>query len=424
MIWFDVTNIWMRKSAVLTGTQRTSVHILRHLLAKREDVRLFKYDRKLCRINEVLRDTPNPDEWRPKSPREGSTNAAAPWPIPIARGLVAKFPFGRRRPVARDNARAGASELSRKASAALFKPADVILSMSTNRGQERYADTIAANRSDSNVKYVSFIYDLIPALFPQWVAEGAAERFERWVMRELQNADMVLTISQYQKAELTRFMASKGIAPKPIDVVYLGDDHFRTRGSSGVEPVDPPRLPFVLCVAALDARKNHYALYHVWRRLAVELGENCPRLMLVGRRFMLSDDLLYQIERDPIVDKLIIHRQGVPDDELDWYYRNCLFTIFPSHYEGWGLPVAESLGHGKVCLASNAASIPEIGGDLVDYFDAIDILGCHGLAHRAITDGEYRAGREEEIRRRYASRSWADAADIVSKAVDKLVAGP
>ena len=422
MLWFDITNIWMRKSSVLTGTQRTSLNILKHLLATREDVRLFRFDRKLGALREVVPDTPEPGAWIASTPKAGANAklSTSSWSERRAR----LWPQLRQVP-ARVRLVAGSSsgvpdDMLRAALQPLFQPGDIVLSMSTSRGQKAYAEAIVANSAGQNVKYISFIYDLIPALFPQWVAEGAAARFERWVTRELERADMLLTISQYQKAELAGFMARKQIAAKPIEVVYLGDEHLGGTGGSVVEPAHPPRSPFVLCVGVLDARKNHYALYHAWRRLAAELGEDCPRLVLIGRRFMLSDDLLYQIDRDPIVNKLIVHLQDVPDAELAWYFRNCLFTMFPSHYEGWGLPVAESLHYGKLCIASNASSIPEIGGDLVDYFDPIDIASCYRLTHRAVTDEAYREGRMSEIKLRYVARSWSAAAETVNQIVDDL----
>ena len=57
------------------------------------------------------------------------------------------------------------------------------------------------------------------------------------------------------------------------------------------------------------------------------------------------------------------------DATLYQLYERCLFTVFPSFYEGWGLPVGESLWFGKNCIASNASSIPEVGKEFVTYFD-------------------------------------------------------
>jgi glycosyltransferase involved in cell wall biosynthesis len=61
--------------------------------------------------------------------------------------------------------------------------------------------------------------------------------------------------------------------------------------------------------------------------------------------------------------------ERVSDAQLALLYSACYFTVFPSRAEGYGLPVAESLGAGKLCVASNATSIPEVAGDLADYFD-------------------------------------------------------
>lgn len=135
-------------------------------------------------------------------------------------------------------------------------------------------------------------------------------------------------------------------------------------------------------------------------------------------------ELLYGIRRDRQVNRLIVHLQSVTDDELAWYYKNCAFSIYPSMYEGWGLPVAESLSIGKYCIASGATSIPEIGGDLVDYFDPIDYPACYRLVHRAVTDPHYVRLREEQIRAGYRASTWRGTAGQISELADDLLRSP
>jgi glycosyltransferase involved in cell wall biosynthesis len=63
----------------------------------------------------------------------------------------------------------------------------------------------------------------------------------------------------------------------------------------------------------------------------------------------------------------------VTDAELDLLYRKCMFTTFPSFAEGWGLPVGESLAHGKITICSPVGGIPEVGGELLDYIDPYNV---------------------------------------------------
>jgi glycosyltransferase involved in cell wall biosynthesis len=164
-------------------------------------------------------------------------------------------------------------------------------------------------------------------------------------------------------------------------------------------------------------RKNHQLSYHVWRRLVEKHGrERVPRLALVGRPGWLTGDLLTQMRSDPLTRDHILLLHDVRDAELAWLYRHCLFTLYPSLYEGWGLPVAESLAAGKYCIASNSSSIPEIAGSLIDYHDPHDSAGCLSLVERALFDGTFLRKREEQIRAGYRITSWrACAAQVLDR---------
>ncbi len=120
---------------------------------------------------------------------------------------------------------------------------------------------------------------------------------------------------------------------------------------------------FVLSVGTIDGRKNQAALCRLWPRLRAALPGRAPQLVLVGRDDVgldtLSDEVAALMEAGDI---LVL--QGVADAELAGLYDACLFTAFPSLSEGYGLPVAESLAHGKLCVASDLAVIRDHAGDL------------------------------------------------------------
>ncbi|MBC7943033.1 glycosyltransferase, partial [Candidatus Saccharibacteria bacterium] len=79
---------------------------------------------------------------------------------------------------------------------------------------------------------------------------------------------------------------------------------------------------------------------------------------------------------DPDTKDLFVFLHDASDEELSWIYDHSLFSVYPSHYEGWGLPVAESIAHGVPCIASNTSSIPEIAGDLIPYFSPTSTDEC------------------------------------------------
>ncbi|MDO8977938.1 MAG: glycosyltransferase family 1 protein [Afipia sp.] len=463
-LWFDVTDIRDWEHPYLTGIQRTVVNVLLELLESRNDIRLFAFVRSERALRQVDMDTLPPAVLKYiRSSRTGEVsahNTAA-----IAAGIDSRsryFPkvslrrrikkwIGSEATQALRDLRSGGkavarifwrkinfatpASISRTAVAPLqispgsilFRPGDICVSLSATWGLPHYGEVIAANKVQGGAKCINLIYDLIPALFPQWMLPGYSDVVSLWALQQMENADLILTISNFQKGEISKYMETERISPRPIEVVRLGDN---PNFMASIPPSKPLPLPryvpdrkFVICVSSLDVRKNQSLLYQVWRRLAEELGPDCPQLLLIGIQQLYVSDLLHQMRTDPLVSRLIIHMDDVVDEELAWYYRNCEFTVYPSVYEGWGLPVSESLSLGKYCIAGNRTSLTEAGGDLVDYFDPLDFIGCHKLIHRAVADPGYVKQREQQIRANYVPYTWAETASHISKIVDRL-AGP
>jgi glycosyltransferase involved in cell wall biosynthesis len=139
-----------------------------------------------------------------------------------------------------------------------------------------------------------------------------------------------------------------------------------------------------------------------------------PQLIWVGRRGWKVDNLVREVARTRWLDGKLLwlgEKDGVSEAVLHALYKRCLFTIFPSLYEGWGLPVSESLAYGKYCIVSNASSLPEAGGNLVDYFDPTDVDACVKLTERAIFDSNYRSAKEQSIKRHFNMATWRESAD-------------
>lgn len=470
-LWFDVTDLQHWSHPHLTGIQRTSVSVLSELLAIRKDVRLFAYDhsKKVLRKADVhslpaaVRDyvisaqqseLASPNGVARAAPNSAFSRTVRGTAVRTVRHLTAGLRRQPRKWVGHEVTDAFKDFLrsSRKLLRAvwrgifskgrtaqsmipaalgevppesmLFSRGDVCISLSATWGLQNYGDMIAAHKRRSGAKCINIIYDLIPTLFPQWVLPGQSHFITLWARQQIENADTVLAISKFQKEEISKYIADERLPPRSIDVIHLGDNpRLMTAGTAGESLPLPRYVPergFAICVSTLDVRKNQGLLYHVWRRLAEELGANCPQLLLIGTPHLHVSDLLFQIRNDPLVNRLVVHLHNVSDEELAWYYRNCQFTIYPSLYEGWGLPISESLSLGKYCIAGNKTSLPEAGGDLVDYFDPVDFVGCHKLVHRAATDPDYIRQREQRVRENYKPYTWAMTAAHISEIVDQV----
>ncbi len=467
-LWFDVTDIHNWTHPHLTGIQRTSVGVLSELLATRKDLQLFVFvpsdnvlrPAEVHSLPEIVRDCifrEKPPLSRAMAPISYTPKASFParvrgYIFRTSRSLKASF---RRQPrkwlgpeitnalkealkAARNLVRAIWRKLfgigpvrtsspafnSVSAESVLFKRGDVCISLSATWGLPHYGDTIAANTRQSGAKCINLIYDLIPTLYPQWVLPDHHVFITAWVRQQIENADLILTISEFQKKEISKYIVDQRLSLKPIEFVQLGDNPNFKASATGDEPLPLPRFvpdrKFAIFVSTIDVRKNQGLLYHVWCRLAEELGSQCPQLLLIGSEHLHVSDILYQIRTDSRVRGLVVHLRNITDKELAWYYRNCAFTIYPSIYEGWGLPISESLSLGRYCIAGNRTSLPEAGGDLVDYFDPFDFAACYNLVYRAVTDPEYVRQCEERIRTNYVPHTWAMTAAHISEIVDRV----
>jgi glycosyltransferase involved in cell wall biosynthesis len=108
------------------------------------------------------------------------------------------------------------------------------------------------------------------------------------------------------------------------------------------------------------------------------------------------------------------------DSELVWLYENAKFSVYPSFYEGWGLPVAESLIRGVPCVASNTSSIPEIAGDLVDYFSPYSPEEIMEKINRLSGSPKLLGQKSRKIKTGYKATSWDDSYKQVLAALKKI----
>jgi glycosyltransferase involved in cell wall biosynthesis len=287
----------------------------------------------------------------------------------------------------------------------VFYPNDILLSCSASFSIPGHS-TKLSQLHHHEIKIIRIIYDLIPTLKPQWVIGNIAENFRQTAIDQLLNSELILTISEFSKKEIHRFSTLESINPAQVDVIRLADnldqspDYFPNK--------KPHPNPFFLCVCTIDPRKNHKILYDAWQLLSRKYGKECPQLYLVGLEHLLSKDLLHFIRTDPDIKHVVKILNNVSDIELISYYQNCIATIYPSFYEGWGLPVAESLGYGKICLSSNASSMQEIAPELTEFFDPYNVYELIALVEKCWQETEWRTKREKQIRSHFQPTTWKD----------------
>lgn len=298
------------------------------------------------------------------------------------------------------------------------QPGDMVVTLGAAWGVPGYARRIAAMKRRYRIAFAVLVYDMIPIENRELVERRHALQFRQWLTEIAPSADVILTISKYSRQALLQFAAAASWASPRVDVIRLGGEwsplpaaHRAVRGADA-KVVLPER--YVLFVSTIEIRKNHRLLVRVWRRLIERHGAGVvPVLVFAGQIGWMVDGLLADLAASDWLDGMIEHRPGLSDAELTEAYDRCLFTVFPSLCEGWGLPIAESLAHGKFCLASKRTSIPEVGGDLIDYFDPADDDEAVERMERLLFEPGYLAAREARLRAEYRPGTWADCARSV-----------
>jgi tetratricopeptide (TPR) repeat protein len=283
-------------------------------------------------------------------------------------------------------------------------------------------DTVRSMRANG-VRFVLFIHDLIQITHPQYVERAANERFRHALVDAMMLADLVITNSEYVANDVRRYLSSRLNFSVPVKAVPLATE--LVHQSQSTQPLRRDVLgatsaPFVLSVGTIEVRKNHMFMIRVWEGLIAKQVQTIPNLVFVGKiGWDIEPFLSFIAESDHLGGRLHI-LTGVSDRELRYLYEKCLFTMYPSFIEGFGLPLGESLAHGKLCIASNRSSLPEVGGGFAKYVNPENVEDGVRLVEELLTEPTAIANCEKEIRERFHPRTWREfATDYYNSVVEQ-----
>jgi glycosyltransferase involved in cell wall biosynthesis len=274
---------------------------------------------------------------------------------------------------------------------------------------------LGAIRRRHSLKVFLMCYDLIPIYQPHFIMPGYSQKFKEYFRDLLACPDMIFAISEESQKQLLRYARETNSPIPPTQVVRLGVTIHPHLHKSIPQLVS---RPFILTVSTVEVRKNHRLLYQAWTRMRSDPDfPEPPHLVMVGRRGWRVDDLLDEMSKNPDVRDFIHHFENISDEELEWLYGNCLFTVFPSFYEGFGLPVLESLAHGKCCISSNTSSLPEAGQGLTQLLDPLDFAAWYTAIKALVFDEDMRRDNEAQIRAGFTMSSWKDTSEAMYRTI-------
>ncbi len=262
---------------------------------------------------------------------------------------------------------------------------------------------------------VALVLDNGRHLFPREYAIADAPELRRATRRHIRCFDLIITISQTVKSEIVELFA---VDPQRIVVAPCAVDP-----PAGAAPGErPPALaaerPFVLMVNPGGANKNWQDALAGFARFARE-RDDAERVLLVLAGGLASER--ERIERavrsDALLNSAVVCLGHVPDEQLVWLYRRARLALYPSRYEGFGIPVLEAFAHGLPIIASDIPVLREVGADAA-YFVALgDTEAMAAALDRLLTDDLLRERLVARGHERVQDFSWQDSARTILDAL-------
>ncbi len=229
----------------------------------------------------------------------------------------------------------------------------------------------------------------------------------------VRRAVSIFTVSDFSRAEIEKYFHADVTKIKVTPLGYDEEHCRRAADQSEIEPVLTRykiKQPYFLFVGRLEAKKNLAGLIEAFSRF----GEKHPEygLALVGKRGVGCDQAMKTLSHRPVLRKRITEAGYVCEDDMRFLYSGATALVLPSWYEGFGLPVVEAFACGTPVIASDRASLPEVGGDAALYVDPADPDDIAAAMTRLVEEAGLAAELSAKGLARVREFSWDRTAEL------------
>ena len=273
----------------------------------------------------------------------------------------------------------------------------------------------------SSVPYVVTIHDLIFLVYPEFYNPIDVKIYKFKSQYAVNNSQIVISISQSTKNDILRFFK---IPEEKIKVVYQSYNPIFSRKCTYEEKLrvrSKYNLPgqFILYVGTIEPRKNALRILNAMEKYSIDFP-----IVLIGRFKPAYKKKIFDFLRSAKIKNRVFFVNNVKFKDLPAIYQQALYFVYPSLYEGFGIPVIEAQRSGLPVITSNVSSLPEAGGPhsiLVDPFD-VEQLGYAML--NLLNDGQLRRNMAEKGKiyvQKFSEKNFADnLMDVYRQVVTEL----
>lgn len=245
------------------------------------------------------------------------------------------------------------------------------------------------------------VHDISMFSCPEFLPKGRAKFLQKKMQQGMQEADALIVSCQFIKDEVLKLLR---VSENKIHIISPGaQENFKPRSEDEVEislkKFSLGYKKFLLCVATLEPRKNLARLINAYQKLPSEIQKKFP-LVLVGNKGWLYEDLLALINTNKNANVLLL--RYVDEETLFHLYSATKGFVYPSLYEGFGLPVLEAMQSGLPLITSNTSSLPEVCGEAGILVDPLDESAITSAMQQLLT-------ADDQIYAHYVERSLTQA---------------
>jgi glycosyltransferase involved in cell wall biosynthesis len=253
----------------------------------------------------------------------------------------------------------------------------------------------------SRLQPLFFIHDLIPLTHPEYCRSGEAKRHRTRMHTMLTMGRGVLANSATTLDQLTEYAHRHHLPMPPAVVAPLAP--------ADLSPVDACPLlntPYFVLLGTIEPRKNHWLILQLWRQLIERMGEQAPRLVVIGQRGWECENVIDLLERCTVLQGYVFEYSACNDTELAAWLLHARALLFPSFTEGYGMPLVEALTLGVPVIASDLPVFREIAGTVPKYLDPLDGKAwAETIAAYTLEDSPARRVQLERITR-FSPPTW------------------
>jgi glycosyltransferase involved in cell wall biosynthesis len=276
----------------------------------------------------------------------------------------------------------------------------------------------------SRTPLVVSVHDVSFLEYPQYFTRFRATQLKITVGRTVQRAAAILTPSEFSRTAILRHYRLD--EDKVVVVHNAVSSEFRPIdrqvAQSAVEKKFGIRGPFVLMVGDLQPRKNHLGLLKAFEEVVRAHSQLPHHLVFVGKETWYSKDLHRAVEKSGIAGR--VHFTGfIEDADLVQFYGACDLFVFPSFYEGFGLPILEAMACARAVASSNTTAMPEVVDGAGILFDPDSTEQMVRAIRDVLLDSELRTRLERLGSHRASSFSWQRAAERTLEVYSRVATG-